>query len=254
MLKAIARRLVRNRHAIKPLAGSLHSSFSQYGEDRIFTLLLHPGPTGTYVDVGSHHPYDGSNTFGLYLRGWRGLTIDPNPAFNEEYRRWRSDEIHLVEGVSATSATLTYHLYENSVFNSLSDQRAAALASQNIFAVSRIQINTRPLSEIVAEHLGDRQIDLLSVDCEGLDVQVLQSLDLNTNRPTVLIVEDYDRLRQFRTGQGTSAMHEFLLANSYSPIAQLAYSALYIASDYRELMTRSAAFDPSRIQGGILSG
>lgn len=253
MLRQRVMRLLRDPKAARPWLGSVHSSFSQYGEDRILNVILRPGNSGTYVDVGSHHPYDGSNTYGLYLRGWRGLTVDANPAFGDDYRRWRPHEPHLIAGVSETAGKLTYHEYDNSVFNTSSDARAAALAEDGIVAKATSTIATQPLASMVDEHLGDRHIDLLSVDCEGLDLEVIRSLDLTRRRPTVIIMEDYARLMMFRTGQGDSALHDFLTAHGYAPFAQLAFSALYIADDYRELMQRSPAFELDRIQGGILS-
>ena len=253
MLRERIIRLLRDPRAVRPWLGSINSSFSQYGEDRIFNVLLHPSAAGTYVDVGSHHPHDGSNTYGLYLRGWRGLTVDANPAFRDDYAHWRPHEPHLVEGVSETPGLLTYHEFENSLYNTLSDSRAANLAAGGTIAIRTSQVATRPLRGMVEEHLGGRQIDLLSVDCEGLDLQVIRSLDLTRHRPTVVIMEDYARLTMFRTGRGDSELHSFLTANGYAPFAQLAYSALYVADNYRELMQRSPAYDVDRIQGGILS-
>ncbi len=51
-------------------------SFSQFGEDAMLQSYLRDGP-GFYVDVGSGSPTEGSNTYALYLRGWRGILIDP---------------------------------------------------------------------------------------------------------------------------------------------------------------------------------
>ena len=54
------------------------SSFSQFGEDLIINKILKKIPNGNYLDLGSFHPIHFSNTFLLYLRGWRGVNIDGN--------------------------------------------------------------------------------------------------------------------------------------------------------------------------------
>ena len=111
----------------------------------------------------------------------------------------------------------------------------------------------RPLTSIVADHLADVQIDLLSVDCEGFDLDSLESLDLSVNRPTVIIVEDYERYFAYRDGSsGTSAIHDLLFANDYRSVAQLAFSAIYVSRDWRRLMSLSEAYDVSAIQEGVL--
>ncbi len=228
------------------------TTYSQYGEDLIFERLLSPGKHGIYVDVGSHDPVFGSNTYALYRRGWRGITIDPNPEFVPAYREWRPDEPHIVEGIAQAEDVLTYFEFENSVFNTFSSERADELAGFGEPALGRKQIRCRPLQDLVDEFLPGRQIDLLTVDCEGFDLTVLKSLALEQNRPTTIIVEDYDQFRAYRDGSAQGAMHEFLTASGYCPIAQMAFSAIYVARDWEELFALSDAFDAARAAKGVL--
>ena len=51
-------------------------SFSQEGEDLLIDRMFDGQSVGFYVDVGAHHPTRFSNTYLLYLRGWRGINID----------------------------------------------------------------------------------------------------------------------------------------------------------------------------------
>ena len=47
--------------------------FSQSGEDVITHVLLRNEKVkGMFVDFGAYHPFKFSNTFTLYLDGWRG--------------------------------------------------------------------------------------------------------------------------------------------------------------------------------------
>ncbi len=57
--------------------GKVKKSYSQCAEDLIVQSYF-PGKlkTGRYVDVGCHHPRRGSNTYGLYQKGWSGILID----------------------------------------------------------------------------------------------------------------------------------------------------------------------------------
>jgi hypothetical protein len=118
--------------------------------------------------------------------------------------------------------------------------------------IAQQTVSCRPLREMIAEHLPGRQIDLLSVDCEGLDEDVLSSLDLTVHRPTVILVEDYARFYTFRDCEGASRLHRLMWTSGYRPIAQLAFSALYVAIDWRRLFMLSEAYCADRIQGGLL--
>lgn len=55
------------------------SSYSQFGEDRIIEAFFGTQGKGIYVDIGCNHPISYSNTWKLYLRGWNGVCVDPNP-------------------------------------------------------------------------------------------------------------------------------------------------------------------------------
>ncbi len=245
-------RVIRNPRAAAAFLRHARSTSSQYGEDQVFRQLLRPGARGTFVDVGAHHPVAGSNTFNLYFRGWRGLTIDPNPELAAAYRHYRPRDTHLVRGVAGTPAVLNYRRYRESVRNSFSDEIAAGLAAMGIHPVAVVPVECVPLSALIGAHLADVQIDLLNVDCEGFDLEVLQSLDLSRHRPTVILIEDYDRYDDMRFDTATSTIHAWLAEARYAQIAQIAFSSLYIARDWPDLFARSAAYDAARIQSDFL--
>jgi len=66
-------------------------SYAQCGEDLIIDFLLTDlmVSTGFYLDIGSHHPVMGNNTFLLESSGFSGICIEPNERFNKNYKRFR---------------------------------------------------------------------------------------------------------------------------------------------------------------------
>src|SRR3569833_2784600 len=89
------------------------------------TSLLHDSRS-LYVDVETFHQGKGANTNKLNLRGRAGLTIEPNPATEAEFRRMRRRDRHLVMGVSAAEEALTYYEFDAPKHNTFSTQAAAA--------------------------------------------------------------------------------------------------------------------------------
>lgn len=229
-------------------------SYSQYGEDIVFDRLMKPGRTGTYVDVGANHPVSGSNTFRLYNRGWKGIAIDPNPQFAADFRKYRPRDHYLTEGVSLAEENLIYFRFRADVYNTLDPSRAAGLVEQGQVLIGQQNVRCRPLSTIVDELIPEEQIDLLNVDCEGFDLQVIQSLDLRRHRPTVLMVEDYKAYKSFHFGAEAQTFEQFLRDHEYAPIAQTAWSAIFVAEDWRDLFKRSRAFREERLRNGYMPG
>jgi FkbM family methyltransferase len=219
--------------------------FSQFGEDVALTRLLHPQSSGVYVDVGANHPFDGSNTAYLYLKGWSGLAIDPNPIFAEQFRKVRPRDIYLTEGASLSPGALTYYEFEENKFNTLSDERSAQLVREGKVNIRQSSIPCRPLAESVRTHLKGKHIDLLSVDCEGLDLEVLKSAELDAMTPTVIIIEDFSQYLGFRDHEEEGELPQFLRSMNYAPIYQCAWSAIYVSRNWRDL-PKTGAYDPPR--------
>ena len=49
------------------------------------------------------------------------------------------------------------------------------------------------IRELVAEFLPTAQsVDLLSVDCEGMDLDLIKNFPFDLSRPKVVLVEDFD--------------------------------------------------------------
>ncbi|MGC1305214.1 MAG: FkbM family methyltransferase [Caulobacteraceae bacterium] len=235
----------RNRNMLPDLFHFSRPTFSQFGEDLAIANLLRPKRSGTYVDVGANHPFEGSNTAYFYMLGWSGLAIDPNPKFADAYRRKRPRDIYLTCGASSTECELTYYEFPYDKFNTLSAERADQLAAEGEPPIRQQQIPCRPLGRLLGEHMAGRRVDLLNVDCEGFDLEVLQSADLAAMAPTVVIIEDFDRYRAFRDGRGESELDGYMRRAGYSPVYQCAWTSIYIANGWREAGD-ALAFDPPR--------
>ena len=167
-------------------------SWAQEGEDLILKRVFSDKKDGFYVDVGAHHPQRYSNTYLFYKAGWRGINIDAMPGSMRAFRKHRKRDINLEMGVGAVATELDYYMFNEPALNgfsaALSEQRAQADNRFRIISTRKIQV--LPLAEILEAHLpAGQQIDFLTVDVEGLDLDVLKSNDWNRYRPEYVLVE-----------------------------------------------------------------
>jgi FkbM family methyltransferase len=208
-----------------PLAQRLRSfTFAQYAEDTLL-YLLQPQREGFYVDVGAYHPWQGSNSYKLYLRGWRGITIEPNPEVAPLFRRLRPRDLHLNLGVSGNAGELAYYHFDDAKLNSFDGTQAGRM---NCAVRKTTAVPCLPLSEIVARHAPDTRIDMLSIDCEGLDLEVLKSLDWEATRPSVLVIEDFEQFRLNAESGTAGRIRTFLSDRGYALLSQAMFSFLYL--------------------------
>jgi FkbM family methyltransferase len=242
----------RNKFSPMRMIKHSHLTCSQYAEDIVFRRLFRPSNSGFYVDVGAHHPIDGSNSFSLYAHGWRGLTVDPNPRFANLFKKARPRDVHLVEGVASESSNIIYYQFSHDVFNTFSEERALALAREGNQIVKESVVSCRPLAQMGDEYFIGRQIDLLNVDCEGFDLSVISSIDLTVRRPTVIIVEDYKFLSSLQGKGENGDVQGYLRDHCYTPVAQSAWSTIMVADDWSDLIRRSGAYSAEIGRNGYL--
>ena len=171
---------------------AFRKSYSQQGEDMILDCLFQGKESGFYVDVGAHHPERYSNTCLFYRRGWRGINIDATPGSMAIFRRRRGRDINLECAVAGERKTLTFHLFNEPALNGFSTELSQARDGAGGYRqIGERRIDARPLRELLDEHLpAGQHIDFLSVDVEGLDMEVLRSNDWSKYRPTLVIAED----------------------------------------------------------------
>jgi len=147
--------------------------YSQLGQELILRKSLKRIPVHFYVDVGCHHPVENSNTYYFYKSGGKGICIDPNPKFKEEFKKYRPDDIFVCTAVSdEKSDALTYYEYNNSQWNGL-----APNLGQKHRLIGTSNVPVRPLNEILIELNAPSVIEILSIDTEGYELNVLKSID-----------------------------------------------------------------------------
>jgi FkbM family methyltransferase len=205
----------------KPKQRHYRHSYAQEGEDLILAEIFGPKRNGFFVDVGAHHPRRFSNTYHFYkFRGWRGINIDAMPGGMRAFDRVRPDDINIEAAVSDVSVTLPFFVFNETALNTFDPALAAERDGFGDYRLERtVDLKTVTLQSLLDRHLpADRTIDLMSIDVEGLDLQVLRSNDWDRHRPGVVLVEDGSVSTW--SGVAGSATGTFLRDRGYQPVAK----------------------------------
>ncbi|MDB5321805.1 MAG: putative SAM-dependent methyltransferase [Phycisphaerales bacterium] len=165
-------------------------SYSQEGEDRILHRLFERRDSGFYVDVGAHHPRRFSNTNLFYQLGWRGINIDATPGVKALFDQLRPRDVTIEAAISRDGRELDLREYSDGALNTLTDSNSSPTA-QAAYAITKVtRVTTRRLADVLREHMETGQhIDFMSVDVEGMDLEVLEGNDWTRYRPRYLLVE-----------------------------------------------------------------
>ena len=74
--------------------------YCQHNEEELIAKYLSKVEKGVYVDVGAGYAKDLSNTYHLYLKGWKGLTIEPMLNMAAQHKEVRPNDINLQIAIS----------------------------------------------------------------------------------------------------------------------------------------------------------
>ena len=214
---AAYRSLVDVKHLFRPPA-FLQRTYSQEGEEIIVRRFFDGRRDGFYVDVGAHEPRRYSNTHFLHRAGWRGVNIDANPGCIARFAKERPRDVCVNVGVGEAEGELRYFMFDAWELNTFDEAVAARRELEGHPVRQRQPIRVRPLAAVLAETVPPgTQIDLMSIDVEGLDLAVLRTNDWARFAPRLLLAEIYEKDMRVVLD---SELARFMLDKGYIPLAK----------------------------------
>lgn len=213
-------------------------SHSQLGQDLLVMRLMDYRP-GVFIDIGA---YDGdklSNSFMLEKRGWTGICIEPNPEMFQKLSKIRQsfnvhaaiykenkDEIVLLKPEASSGGDPTVdmlagipeemdprHLERLRKSGTLKSFKVPARTLDSVYEEFRRKF-TRPRIWIPQPE----EIDYISIDVEGAELAILESIDFDKIRTKIWTIEN-----NFPGSEAHKKMTEILTKAGYVPLPSWTY-------------------------------
>lgn len=148
--------------------------YSEHGEDRWILENLVVPERGIYIDVGASNGVTGNNTLHFECMGWAGVCIEP------DFRHHAA----LIHNRLATIEKCAIGRRQRN-FNLHSDPTLSGFLRKT---GERIAIPVESLDTIVSRY-GIPRIDLISIDTEGTEIEVWQSLNKAACPVSIAVLE-----------------------------------------------------------------
>jgi FkbM family methyltransferase len=210
-------------------------SYAQRFEDFHLWRTLGDVERGFYIDVGAGHPVYDNVSFAFYLAGWRGITIEPNPALAALARSVRPRDL-LHEGLcGANEGQAT--LYLQPEFHGLSTTVAEHAQAAEKEVNRSAEAVTLPMTTLKAlcEQGAPASFEFLKVDVEGAEADVLRGADFSRFRPKVIIVE---AIKPLTLAPAWDEWEPLLAWHGYSYVWDDELNRYYVAEEARSLAAR----------------
>ncbi len=164
--------------------------YSQNNEEQLILDYFGPVFKGTCLDLGANDGVTLSNTRACIERGWKGVMVDASTEMCEKLRRF-DVQVHNV-AMGNTDGFLTFyesgeHLGkgDRSLVSTIVPSEMDRWANETFTPVTVECVTFATLLTRSAH----KTFDLISIDIEGMDLDVLRQMDLTALGCKMLIVE-----------------------------------------------------------------
>jgi FkbM family methyltransferase len=172
--------------------------YSQHGQDKFVTEKLFPGKVdGVFVDIGANDGISFSNTYLLEKIGWKGIAVESIPAVYSELVRNRNCTT-VNACIAAQTGTELFRVISgdaqmlSGLVNEYDQKHVerinAELESQG-GEYQDVEIACITFSELLEEN-NIPVVDYLSIDVEGAEFKILNSIDFDRTHVVVISVEN----------------------------------------------------------------
>ena len=162
-------------------------SYAQNFEDVILWRALGTIERGFYIDLGAQDPVIDSVSLAFYEKGWRGVHVEPIPAYAQKLRAARPDEEIIEAAIASTRGRLTIREFADTGLSTGRNEIAERHEAKG-FTSKPIEVEALRLSDVFDKYPG-KEIHWLKIDVEGMETDVIASWKPSPARPWVLVVE-----------------------------------------------------------------
>lgn len=205
----------------------LLGSYSQCQEDLILDRLVHYKKNGFYVDIGAYDPIRFNNTMRFYKRGWYGINIEPGISQWKNIAAKRPKDINLNIGVGLKKDSLTYYSIDPPTLSTFQQNQAQAYIKQGFHLLEKVRILVFPLKNIFRKYAKEKYIDFISIDVEGMEMQVLASNDWKIFRPHFICIESADYSKTNKGRDNYEHICTFLKKVGYTKVFDNGLNSFY---------------------------
>lgn len=225
--------------------------YSQSYQDKfVDQIILKSKVDGFFIEIGAYDGVTFSNTYFFEKhRNWNGICIEPIPSVFEKLSKNRACEcingaishhqgfveITHVDGPSEMLTGITNNYHNDH------EKRIESELNKLGGEINNLQVKSYKLADILAER-NIKKVDYCSIDVEGSELQVLNSINFHDVQFSVFSIENnYDDPK----------FEEFMTSNGFQLIGKLDADDIYVNNNFNDIESMNKSLIKYKIQNKL---
>ena len=189
---------------------------SQLFQDAFAAFIVSDLFDRTFLEFGATDGINLSNSYMLENSlGWMGVLAEPSPQWHEQLNNNRPNTRIITDCIWKTSGEkLDFFVSDSGDLSTINDYKLSDLSSMPGNTRARIkngkivEVQSISLNDVMEKTFNGHAPSYLSIDTEGSEYEILNSLDFEKYRPVVFTIEhNYTNLQ--------SKIDELMISNGY---------------------------------------
>jgi FkbM family methyltransferase len=184
--------LIGNNWAFKRNFGKIRFQ-GQFFQDMIAYMYLPKKKDGFYIDIGANDGLMSSNTYIFEQIGWKGICVEPQPNIFKYYlKKFRNCDCYNVALSSHSNENVEFfQAYGANALSGLNEGMSEAHKNwaKEYGKVEIIKVKTMIFSELMEKYPSITEIDFMSIDVEGHEMEILKTIDFEKYKFKLITIE-----------------------------------------------------------------
>jgi FkbM family methyltransferase len=174
---------------------------------------------GYFIDIGAYDGITISNTFALEKIGWKGVCVEPVPEIYDILKKNRKCECINAAIYNEDGKTLDFIQTKggrSGFITDMNDSMISAAESEGI--IGRYSVKTITFENLMRNN-NVKHVDFMSIDVEGAEFAVLDSIDFNKYKFDLITIEN---------NHGKNKLRDYMFSKGYKILLDLGVDILFI--------------------------
>jgi FkbM family methyltransferase len=197
----------------------------QWLQDMIAYMYFSEIKNGFYIEIGANDGVMYSNTYVFEQLGWRGICVEPQKDIFEKYlTKYRKCDCRNVAISSKSEENAEFLLATG--FNPISGLTVGMDDEHKNWtkehgAIEMIKVKTITFDELMSNYPDVTVIDFISIDVEGHESEILNSIDFSKYKFRFLLIENNE----------PEKIKNILEMNGYKEVMKIGLDIIFIPKD-----------------------